>query len=287
MDPGAIDRMNLGTALTLGRVSNLPTVWSNVLAGMVLGGGDAVVPTFLGLAVAASLLYLSGMFLNDAFDTDWDAEHRPERPIPRGDASRGEVFLCGGFMTVLALGLLLTQGLRPFSFGLALSAAIVTYDWRHKTLGLSPWLMGLCRMLVYLLAAGAFVITSQVIAAGMALLAYVAAITYTARSEHLGKISRTWPLILLFAPAALALIRAADAPLALMLALGLAGWTLLQLRRLFGADRAVGRAVAGLIAGISLVDAAFIAAAGTPGLALWAVAAWACTLALQLRWAGT
>ncbi len=30
----------LATLLRLGRVSNLPTVWTNVLAGAVLAGGD-------------------------------------------------------------------------------------------------------------------------------------------------------------------------------------------------------------------------------------------------------
>ena len=32
-------RMTFADALRLGRVSNLPTVWTNALAGMVLGGG--------------------------------------------------------------------------------------------------------------------------------------------------------------------------------------------------------------------------------------------------------
>ena len=33
------DPVNLPAALELGRVSNLPTVWTNVLAGIVLSGG--------------------------------------------------------------------------------------------------------------------------------------------------------------------------------------------------------------------------------------------------------
>src|SRR6059036_3657743 len=54
---------SLRTFLILGRVSNLPTLWSNCLAGWWLGGAGN--PEQLPLLVAgASLLYLSGMFLN-------------------------------------------------------------------------------------------------------------------------------------------------------------------------------------------------------------------------------
>ena len=71
----------LRTLVILGRVSNLPTVWSNCLVGWLLGGGEnyANLPwLFFGV----SALYLGGMFLNDAFDVDFDRQHRPERPIP-------------------------------------------------------------------------------------------------------------------------------------------------------------------------------------------------------------
>jgi 4-hydroxybenzoate polyprenyltransferase len=65
----------LRTWLILGRVSNLPTVWSNCLAGWWLGGGG----NFLKLPflfIGVSLLYLGGMFLNDAFDEAFDQQHR-------------------------------------------------------------------------------------------------------------------------------------------------------------------------------------------------------------------
>ena len=71
------------TLVIVGRMSNLPTVWSNCLAGWWLGGHEnsANLPLcFLGV----SALYLGGMFLNDAFDADFDRQHRPERSIPSG-----------------------------------------------------------------------------------------------------------------------------------------------------------------------------------------------------------
>ena len=71
------------TLLSLGRVSNLPTVWSNCLAGWCIGQGLHGERLFL-LLMGATFLYLGGMFLNDAFDAQYDRQHRPERPIPTG-----------------------------------------------------------------------------------------------------------------------------------------------------------------------------------------------------------
>src|SRR5258706_9705876 len=73
----------LHTLLVLGRVSNLPTVWSNCLAGWWLSGGGNYWKLPL-LLLGMSALYTGGMFLNDAFDADFDRQRRPSRPIPSG-----------------------------------------------------------------------------------------------------------------------------------------------------------------------------------------------------------
>src|SRR5205085_11052794 len=73
----------LRTLLILGRVSNLPTVWSNCLAGWILGGGGQL-GRLMVLCAGATFLYTGGMYLNDAFDAEFDLQHRPERPIPSG-----------------------------------------------------------------------------------------------------------------------------------------------------------------------------------------------------------
>jgi hypothetical protein len=44
------------------------------------------------LLVAMSLFYTGGMYLNDAFDREFDARSRPERPIPAGQVSAQAVF---------------------------------------------------------------------------------------------------------------------------------------------------------------------------------------------------
>src|SRR4029079_19649453 len=53
------------TLLRLGRVSNLPTVWTNTLAGTLLAGGDWQNARTLTVVAAMSLFYEGGMFLND------------------------------------------------------------------------------------------------------------------------------------------------------------------------------------------------------------------------------
>ena len=98
--------MNFRAALKLGRISNLPTVWTNALAGVVLAGGatgDARVPWVL---LALSLCYVAGMFLNDAFDREFDSRHRPERPIPAGEVTAATVFGAGFAMLAIGVALL-------------------------------------------------------------------------------------------------------------------------------------------------------------------------------------
>ena len=175
--------MNWLTALKLGRISNLPTVWTNTLVGLVLAGGaigDVRVPWLL---LALSLCYIAGMFLNNAFDREFDARHRPERPIPSGEVNATTVFGAGfgdarsRRRTARMDRLRFSEGTgwRPAVAGLALGATIMFYDWRHKNNPLSPVVMGLCRMLVYATAAYAFAIDppQRVFAMALLLLCYL------------------------------------------------------------------------------------------------------------------
>src|SRR4051794_6226316 len=93
----------LRTLLVLGRVSNLPTVWSNCLAGWWLGGGGKW-SLLAWTCVGTSLLYVAGMFLNDAFDADFDRQHRSSRPIPSGAITLQEAWSWG--LALMVLGIL-------------------------------------------------------------------------------------------------------------------------------------------------------------------------------------
>ncbi|HEX5009879.1 MAG TPA: UbiA family prenyltransferase, partial [Planctomycetota bacterium] len=126
------------TALRLGRVSNLPTVWTNTLAGALLAGAAGFGGEIALLLAAFTLFYTGGMFLNDAFDAAIDARERPERPIPSGVVTRGEVFGWGFGQMAAGLLLLALAGTAPALAGLALAASITYYNWNHKANPLSP-----------------------------------------------------------------------------------------------------------------------------------------------------
>lgn len=225
--------------LVLARASNLPTIWSNVLAGLAAAGAVMSFGLFATLAFAVSLLYTGGMFLNDAFDSRFDATHRPDRPIPAGEVGRAETYVVGFVLLaagVIVLTLAGTNRAVAASYASALAAAIVYYDARHKRDPNSPLVMGLCRGLVYCAAAAAAaVVTQAVVLAALVITAYVALVTMAAKH---------------------------------------------------GTVR-LGRWIAPLLAGISLVDGAVIAANGRMGLAIVAALGFPLTLAAQRIVKGT
>lgn len=290
--------MSVPVWLALGRVSNLPTIWTNALAGTVLAGGEPWHRSTLLVAAALSLLYVGGMYLNDAFDAAVDARERPGRPIPSGRVTAETVFAAG--FALLLLGLLLLApavalrpegaGLLALVAGIGLAGAIVFYDWNHKGNPLSPLFMGLCRVLAYLTAGLVAAARPQ---AGLWILAavglgWLVGLTYAAKQEAFDRLERIWPLLFLGAPLVYGLLRLDAGPLAwavlAILALWL-GYALFLLRRRAKGD--VPRAVAGLIACIALVDALFLATEGAAEAALVAVGCFGATLLLQRRIAGT
>jgi hypothetical protein len=286
--------MTLRTVLVLGRVSNLPTVWTNMRAGIVLAGGTAADWRVLPLGLALAAFYLGGMYLNDAFDAPWDTEERPDRPIPAGLAERRTIFAAGYAMLAIGLVLLVVAGFYfpagtgpwPAIAGFALAAAIVLYDAWHKTNPLSPVLMGICRMLVYIVAGVTFTLSlpGALSVGALLLLCYLVGLTYAAKQETLDRVDRAWPLAFLAAPAIWGMALIAREPVTAPFWLGflaMVGGALWLIRRRQPGD--VGRAVALMLAGICLFDAMLIAGAGAPALALLAAAGFPLTLWLQ-RW---
>jgi 4-hydroxybenzoate polyprenyltransferase len=222
--------------LVLGRISNLPTVWSNCLAAWLLNGGGNWL-AFVVLCVGATLLYVGGMFLNDAFDREFDARVRSDRPIPSGDVTARETFAIGWALLAAGLALVWLRGnLLALLWAILLAGAIVFYNYRHKHNPFGPMVMGVCRGLVYCVAAAASAaLTPAVVAAAAVLTVYVVALTWTAKRVGAS-----------------------------------AGW-LIPL----------------LIAGISLVDAAVVAANGGGPLIWIALAGFPATLLLQRVVPGT
>jgi UbiA prenyltransferase family len=252
----------LRTLLVLGRVSNLPTVWSNCLAGWWLsGGGNFWKLPFLLLGISA--LYTGGMFLNDAFDADFDQQRRISRPIPSGKISADTVWRGGWAWLVLGILCLLFLGKIAFVLAIVLAICILIYNAVHKYVTASPWLMGLCRFWVYAIAGttGTNQFNENAIGnsiwCGFALAFYIVGLSYVAKRESFRGAIPHWPLIFLAAPIFLALVmNANDARKpALFLSLILALWSARCVRTIFFAGEInVGRIVSGLLAGIIFVD---------------------------------
>ncbi|RLB40818.1 MAG: hypothetical protein DRH30_07990 [Deltaproteobacteria bacterium] len=289
--------MNLRVALRLGRVSNLPTVWTNVLTGVVLAGVGFKVLDLLILMLAGSLFYVGGMYLNDAFDAEIDQRERPERPIPSGQVTARTVFVLGFTMLLGGIGLLTLIGVvlqdgagwPTIGAGLILALMVLLYDGYHKANPLSPVLMGLCRILLYVMAALALrpAFTLDLALGCAVLLSYLIALTQVASQENLGRLSNAWPLVFLAAPVIYGLTDSAQTPVLLAL-LALTAWTTYALSYLFVASRLnVPRAVGGLIAGISLVDALLIGMHGGGVPMLLAFAGFGATLLFHRYVPGT
>ncbi len=252
-------RVHLRSLLVLGRISNLPTVWSNCLAAWLLNGG-VWTPHFLWLGAGATLLYTGGMFLNDAFDAEFDRQHRRERPIPAGKIAPRTVWLFGGSFLLIGWLLLLPLGTLAAAAGLGLVATIVLYDAIHKRTALAPLLMAACRFLLYFVAAAGTQdrVGNAVLWHGLALAAYVTGLSFLARGESgVGRV-RLGPLVLLVAPlAANGLVHPHRDLLSWVSSAVLAAWLLWSVRGIRQASGGnVGRCVAGLLAGITLVDLA-------------------------------
>ena len=291
MTMGTVERTSPATLLRLGRISNLPTVWTNVLAGAVLSGGEWRSWRLGVVLLAMSLFYVGGMYLNDYFDRAIDARERPERPIPAGAVSPGAVAAIGFGLLGAGLVTAALTGWTAAGLALLLGGAVIAYDLHHKDNPWAPVVMGLCRALVYCAAAAAVSggVALPVGAAAAAMGAYVAGLTYAARQESLDKVGNLWPLLLLVAPMVLALgaLQHGVGAIAIyLLPVAATAFAVYLLARRPGAG-AVSKAVALLIAAISLADAAMLAGFGAVGPALAAIVGFPVTLTAQKYIAGT
>lgn len=294
--------MRVRTLLTLGRTSNLPTVWSNVLAGLVLSGVEFSSASFVLLALVGSAFYEGGMFLNDAFDAAIDARERPTRPIPAGQATRSSVLgigfgLLAGGILLLVLGAslnLVRHGGSALLAGALTAGAVLVYDKWHKGRAWSPLVMGACRVGLYATAGVAVAgrLSEPLLLGAGALWLYVVGLTHVARFENGSVVDRAWVSGFVGAPLLVSLPELVRRPS--LAGVGcfvlLLGWSVYALRFALRGGRAlIPRAVVSLIAGIALVDALFISLYSAAGsrLVLLALGAFLLTLRWQRRIAGT
>lgn len=267
--------------LELARISNIPTVWTNVTAGWLLAGGGLAEPRLGWLLVAGSMLYTGGMILNDAADARFDAEHRQERPIPQGRVRLGMAWAVG--LGLLAVGWLLAVkgGTAHAGITAALVSCILFYDLYHKPWIGAVWVMGLCRVLLFLMAASAEGLWSLYQTPALLLGTYIVGLTLVARQEAKKSAvplpSRLLAMGLLLLPAVPPVLGTVKLALKRMTMLGdfsqLAPlllpclfllWVFNALRVMRRGGPAIGQAVGLLLAGIPLVDAMTISQVSMP-----------------------
>jgi len=193
-------KSNLKSWLVLTRCSNLPTVWSNVISGWLLGMAavirtpTVIVPSALNstlfiLLLGISLLYVAGMILNDVFDYEWDCKNRPERPLPAGFISRSKAKWVGIIILLLGLALSAFSAGRFFKLTFLLTIFILWYDVAHKGNSLAPVVMGACRALLpivgFMVATrhGIYELPSTVYVYAAVLGIYTYALTWVAKYE--------------------------------------------------------------------------------------------------------
>ncbi len=273
------------TLLVLGRVSNLPTVWSDCLAGWWLAGAGHPAALLL-LFAGTSLLYVGGMYLNDVFDVGFDRQRRPERPIPAGKISLDSVLKLAITWLALGVGLLFLVNFKVGFLALVLTGFILLYDASHKFLTASPWLMGACRFWVYVMAGASSAngLNGWSVYCGAALAFYIVGLSYVARRETSRNLIPYWPLLLLATPILLALAMNTGRflPPTLAMGAGLLAWAMAWILPFLTRKTSnVGLLVTNLLAGIVIVDGLAI----IPSAPLWMAGAilllFLLTIALQ------
>ncbi len=173
--------------LATARIANVPSVVSNLGVGVLLGslgtGEDFSWPWTL--MIAAVLFYVSGNFLNDWADREWDMVNRPERALPRRLFWPHEYlnFACAG----IAVGMVLVaiHGWGAVIVSVLLVGFIWLYTKVHKQATWAVIPMGLCRaclpVLGYVGVRGG--ISGSMLFPAAALLLYIIALSLSARWE--------------------------------------------------------------------------------------------------------
>lgn len=288
-------RARVSAYLELLRISNLPSVFSNVLVGSALGAGGGEVPleSALRCAVAVAFIYLGGVALNDALDAEVDRAERPERPIPSGRLTTQQAYR----ITIVAfcLGLVLLASISRVALGTGtlLVGIVAAYDFLHKRFASTVLLMGAARGMVYLTAAAAvgwpfglskplwFIVT---------LATYTTAFTIVARAENRKQIDRRrWvaagiPLIVLVPGVWITVGKATAGACAGILMLI---WQARAVFKVFQIPPDTKKAVHIWLSGFCLIDAFFLSFVGSNILAGAALVCFAVTLLLQRRFQGT
>lgn len=155
----------LRTILATTRAANMPSVVTNVLAGVMIGLFQSHHDQFLKImlheidlplrsrllacaftpALAGLFLYAGGNFLNDWKDAEWDRTYRPERAIPSGLIPKTVYLFAAIALLFTGLLLLVPSGLPSIIAACFIVICILIYTWLHKSHTGAIIPMALCR----------------------------------------------------------------------------------------------------------------------------------------------
>lgn len=262
------------------RVSNAPTVVTNVLLGAALAGGAMETEPLIAAIACVFSIYFAGMILNDIFDAPHDVHHKPGRPIPSGAVSGREAIALTSILLAVGVGASYSLGMRGFILAMALIACVVLYDTLHKR---SAWLclaMGACRALAYAIGfasmGGDFSRLSINWLMG-AIVVYIALLTFVARREEDGsaglraRLSLLMPLTIAPPAFAIAIERGSIGIWAAFALALFVAWMLRSCWLLLRNQPDVKGAVMGWLSGICLFDAALLSLNGNEAFSFVAI----------------
>jgi len=298
--------------LATGRISNLPTVWCNCMAATLIlfhqsqkGFLDFIEQpwsqqlTYLAifLVVISSCFYVGGCFMGDYYDRDFDAKHKPDRPIVSGVLNEKTVKIIGITLMITALAgttYLPHIAIEQFKSILILAPAILLFfaiqlysEHHKKSLYIALPLIGLCRFSLIIFAASASallldeidslghyvhlakipIFTSTIILYASAVCLYTICFASVARTESSDS-PITWRNILRYTMLGLpfvALISKGEfhgAYLAIAAMVAFAVYALWLLRAFQFLEKNKGIYVSKCLAGFCLLDACFVAQFG-------------------------
>ena len=177
--------------LLLVRLPNIFTTPSNILAGYFAAVTVAEIDTvrLIALMVSSGLLYVGGIVLNDYFDVEIDKRERPSRPLPSGNISKRHAMAIVIVALLIANTIALVLGPISLAVSLALTFAIIAYDYWLKHGLLGPFAMGGARFLNVIFGASPALLYINnhsfaiVGAAAASLFLYIVAITILSKKE--------------------------------------------------------------------------------------------------------
>lgn len=280
------------------RAANLPTVWSNVALGAGLAGASTITPAAMATVVGGvSCIYLAGMAMNDAMDVGFDRSNASERPVAAGHITPVNAMAVGLVLLILGwclLALPATAGSMVQLASVLLIACVSLYQWIHRACAwAAAVLMAGCRALVPIITAATLVDTlpTAVWIAAAATAIWTVGITLLGRGERGGeRLVPTGPAWLMAAAIGIPLVAVVSpggdfAAAAAGLLIVCIAWIPAVARRARAGAR--GQAVLWGIAGIGVLDAGVLLAAGLPGWSAISMICAATALGAQRLGGGT